>query len=90
MNGPVQGVATKAASSPVANAPVFSPPMLTEIEGSSNRPAKFAVIAAASTSSATTTPGSCNWNAQPTCSPAARRASITAPSATQAITTPAV
>ena len=75
---------------PGAPAPAGSPPRRIDTEGSSNNPAKFAVIAAASTSKATTTPGSCNWNAQPTCSPAARKASSSAPSATQASTTPAV
>jgi len=50
----------------------------------------LAAIADASSSKATTTPGSCNWKAQPTCSPAARRASSKAPSPRQASTTPAV
>jgi hypothetical protein len=49
----------------------------------------LAVIATASSSSAATTPGSCNWKAQPTCCPPARNASSSAPSAAQVTMTPA-
>ncbi len=90
MNGPVHGVATKAAKRPVANDDPPPPFPASDSEGTSNRPAKLAVIATASTSSATTTPGSCNWKAQPTSSPPARSTSNSAPIAMQASTTPAV
>ena len=91
MNGPVHGVATKAASNPVAKLPLpLAPPPVIAIPGISNPPRKFAVSATASRNSATTTPGSCNWNAQPTASPLARKISSSPPSARQAMTTPAV
>ena len=90
MNGPVHGVATTAARTPVANALAGSPLRVTDTDGSSNIPARLAVMAAASTSRPTTTPGSCNWNAQPTCSPAARSASTSPPSAVHARMTPAL
>ena len=90
MNGPVQGVATKAARRPVAKALCRPPDWVKDTDGSSYSPARLAVIATASTSSATTTPGSCNWNAQPTSLPAARKASRTTPSASVATSTPAV
>ena len=93
MKGPVQGVAATAASSPVAKAPRTPErpcPLPVSMLGSSKIPAKLSVMTVASTSSAMTTEGSCNWNAQPTCSPPARKASMIAPSAAQASTTPAV
>ena len=91
MNGPVQGVATKAASRPVENEPPRdgAPPEIAT-PGTSNNPAKLAVIASDSKNRPTTTTGCCNWNAQPTCSPAERSNRIAAPNPAQAITTPAV
>ncbi len=91
MNGPVHGVATKAASSPVEKEPPRdgAPPEIAK-PGIVNRLRKLAVIASASRNSAATTSGSCNWNAQPICSPAARSSRMAPPSAEQASTTPAV
>ena len=71
MNGPVQGVATKAASAPVQKAPRV-PPLAgqrvaaADRRGSSNRPARLSAIAVTSSSSSRMTRGSCSWNAQPT------------------------
>ena len=61
MNGPVQGVATKAASSPVAKALFLAPPACAKPGTlNSKSPARLAVITTHSANSATTTPGSCS------------------------------
>ena len=95
MNGPVHGVATNAASSPVANAPHISflgrePPLAKPGMESSNAPSRLAVIATVSNASAATTPGSCSWKAQPISLPAARRANNAPPRIRQAAITPAL
>ena len=94
MNGPVHGVATTAANTPVQNEPPMPPcrvrappaPMLPI----SNSPARLAVTATISNSSSITIAGSCNWNAQPTSCPPARSASNMPPSARQLTKTPDV
>lgn len=90
MNGPLHGVATKAASAPVAIDPAAPPWLAKAGTGTSNRPARFSVIAKVSAISSTTMRGSCNWNAQPTADPPARSARISAPSPTHISTVPSI
>ena len=94
MKGPVQGVATTAASTPVQNEPAipplrvsFSPAPMPPI---SKRPARLAVTDSIKNASNRTTAGSCNWNAQPTSSPAARKPSMTPPRTRQLKIMPSV
>jgi hypothetical protein len=84
-NGPVQGVATNAASAPVKKAPRTPPlrarPSPPVIAVSWNRPARFRAIAVTSSNRSRITRGSCSWKAQPITAPPARKASSTPPSA---------
>src|SRR3569832_2282188 len=95
MKGAVQGEAIATASTPERNAfttGCFASSDAT-LEGTklvnSNRPARLRPISVKSAASDATTTGDCNWKPQPSCSPAARRPSIAAPSAAKDSTTPA-
>ena len=96
MNGAVQGDATATASTPdrKALATGWRASSDATLDGrkapNSNSPARFRPISVNSAASAATTAGDCNWKPQPSCSPAARKASISAPSAANEATTPAV
>ena len=88
-NGPAQGVATNAASAPLANPPAGR--ACRQHSGTtSTGPIKLAVMAVASSSSRMMVRGSCSWNAQPASVPADRIASNAAPSAPVPTTVPAV
>ena len=95
MNGPVHGVATNAASAPVAKLPsapplrMVSSPRLPVETLISKTPARLSAIAVTSNNRPVITRGSCSWNAQPTCDPAARNKSTSPPSAVQTRMTPA-
>ncbi|MPN05579.1 hypothetical protein SDC9_152830 [bioreactor metagenome] len=56
----------------------------------SNQPARFSPSTVNSAASSETTTGDCSWKPQPSCWPAARKPSSSAPSATKDSTTPAV
>ena len=92
MNGPVHGVATNAASAPVANAPPAPPALLTKRgAGELEQPGKVERDRRPSAAAAArSTRGSCNWNAQPTALPPARSARIAPPSARHTAIAPAV
>ena len=64
MKGPVQGVATNAASAPVQKLPLAPPDRVkrspTARPGTVNMPSRLATIPTVSRNSATTTAGSCN------------------------------
>ncbi len=96
MKGAVQGEAIATASTPdrKALATGWRASSEARLEGrkapNSNRPARFSPIRVNSAASAATTAGDCNWKPQPSCSPAARSASIRAPKAAKETTTPAV
>src|SRR3546814_1143051 len=69
INGPLQGVAMKAVSAPVQNAPpapsrIINPPPI-EIEGNSNMPTRLKVMIAIRAVSERITYGFCNWKAHP-------------------------
>src|SRR6476469_7641257 len=95
MNGAVQGDAIATASNPDANAfaPRFECDHVATLDGSSepnsNTPDRFSAITKNSSASALTTAGDCSWKPHPSCSPAARRPTIAAPSSTNATMTPA-
>ena len=95
MNGAVQGEATATASTPDSPASAtgcracsVATPLGTK-RPNSNTPARLSPITVNSAASAATTAGDCNWKPQPSCCPAARSASISAPSSTKDSTTPA-
>ena len=96
MNGAVQGEAMATASTPDRNALTTGWRASSEatLDGrkapNSNRPARFSPISVNSAASVATTAGDCSWKPQPSCSPAARRASIKAPSAANEAITPAL
>ena len=58
-------------------------------EPNSNTPDRLSAITKNSSASAVTTAGDCSWKPQPSCSPAARSATIAAPSSANATMTPA-
>ena len=96
MNGAVQGEATTTASTPERKSSTRGwrarRPPSEAVPGmrTSKRPARFSPISVNSAASAATTAGDCNWKPQPSCDPAARRASMAAPSARNEASTPAV
>ena len=96
MNGAVQGEAMAVASTPVKNASTVGlracqlATLLGKTLPNSNKPTKFKPIRVKSTASAATTAGLWSWKPQPSCSPAARKLSKSAPKATKDNTTPAV
>ncbi|MNR09974.1 hypothetical protein D3C85_1262000 [compost metagenome] len=94
MKGPVQGVATKAASTPVQKAP-RAPPLLVSsapalMVPSSNNPARLKAMMQVSSNSSSIMRGSCSWKAQPIWAPPARRASSRPPSTMHIAITPTV
>ena len=84
MNGAVQGEATATASTPDRKALATGWRASSDSDAgrqeapNSNRPARFRPISVNSAASAATTAGDCSWKPQPSCSPAARSASISA------------
>ena len=96
MNGAVQGEATTTASTPerkssTRGCAARTPPSeATPGTRTSNNPARFSPISVNSAASAATTAGDCSWKPQPSWAPAARRASMAAPSARNESSTPAV
>ena len=96
MNGAVQGEATATASTPESSESATGCRACSEATllgrkwPNSNTPARFSPITVNSTVRPATTPGDCSWKPQPSCCPAARSASISAPSARNDSTTPAV
>ena len=95
MNGAVHGDAMTTASTPEPNASTvrFLLDHSATLEGASwpnsNTPDRFSASTKNRIASAVTTDGDCSWKPQPSCSPAARSADSSSPSATNVMMTPA-
>jgi hypothetical protein len=96
MKGAVHGEAIATASTPERNAFAIGwrASSVATLDGrkapKSNTPARFKPISVNKAASTATTAGDCSWKPQPSSSPAARKASISAPSAANDTITPAV